>query len=211
MLGRTLAAAAMLGLIGCAATTTPKSRVGFDKIVVDEASGEAISLPDTLDKASYAGEAVDSGVSSQTSLKNPPLLAPTPVTHPNASAIYTPEAYSTFRAGDAIFIYVKESDDLTGKVAAIPGSLWWPSAGGAGVENDALQQKLVDELQAVTGGDPTIRIVFYCDRPDCWTPYNAALRLAETPYKNVAWYRGGTSAWYEADLPLEVFEVPDWT
>lgn len=210
------AALTLFGLVGCSAETQPESRVGLDKIVIDEASGDAITLPDTLSRASYASEALDSGVPAQSTLKLPPLLQPTPASHPNASVVYTPDAYSSFRDGNAIFIYVNESSEPDGRVAAIPGSLWWPTAGlttgsSGSLSDDPTRQRLLEEIEAVTGGDQTIRIVFYCDRPDCWTAYNAALRLSGTTYNNIVWYRGGTSAWYEADLPLEVFETPDWT
>ena len=216
LLKKTAAFFALLGLAGCAATATPKSRVGLENIVIDEASGNAIDLPDTLSRPSYAGEALDNGITAQSILKTPPLLQRTPSSHPSAAVFYTPEAYSTFRKGEAIFIYVNESNESDGRVAAIPGSLWWPTAGrttesSASLANDPLRQRLLDEIGVVTGGDPTIPIVFYCDRPDCWTAYNAALRLSDTAYNNVVWYRGGTSAWYEADLPLEVLETPDWT
>jgi len=156
---RSAAFFALLGLVGCASPDTTKSRVGLNNIVIDEASGNAIALPDTLNRDSYAGEALVSDVLEQSTLKMPPLVQLTPSSHPNAAVLYTPE----------------------------------------------------DEIEVITGGDPTIRIVFYCDRPDCWTAYNAALRLSDTPYNNVAWYRGGTLAWYEAGLPLEVVETADWT
>ena len=213
---RSAAFFALLGLVGCASPDTTKSRVGLNNIVIDEASGNAIALPDTLNRDSYAGEALVSDVLEQSTLKMPPLVQLTPSSHPNAAVLYTPEAYSTFRDGNAIFIYVNESNEPDGRVAAIPGSLWWPTAGltaknSGSLASDPIRQKLLDEIEVITGGDPTIRIVFYCDRPDCWTAYNAALRLSDTPYNNVAWYRGGTLAWYEAGLPLEVVETADWT
>ena len=210
--------AALVTVAGCASfdgqTTLSNPTVGIDRVVVD-AAGNQVPLPATLAQEAYVGENVDAGIVPQTVLKSEPLMQPTPATHPNASVVYTPQAYSTFRGGDTIFIYVGDSDDPQGRAALIPGSLWWPSAGKvsaveAGLSSEQIEQQLMTELAAVTGGNPSTNIVFYCDRRDCWTPYNAALRLAGSEYQNVSWYRGGTEAWYVAGLPLEIAAVPDW-
>lgn len=215
---RTIACvAAVLTFTGCAyfeeQTKLSNPTVGTDRVVVDSA-GNPVVLPASLPELAYVGENTDTGVSAQATLKLDPLQQPTPATHPNASVVYTPQAYSTFRGGDTIFIYVGGTDDPEGRAAVIPGSLWWPAAGKAsavesGLSSEQIDQQLQTELAAVTGGDPSTSIVFYCDRRDCWAPYNAALRLAGSEYQNVAWYRGGTEAWYVAGLPLEIASFPD--
>lgn len=189
--------------------------VGRDRIVVDDTSGQPINLPASLSQTTYIGEDLDAGVPAQTVLKAEPSFQPTPATHPNASVLYTPQAYSAFRRGNTIFIYVGGSDDPAGRAAVVPGSLWWPSAGktealDVGLSSEQLQQQMLAELAAATGGDASANVMFYCDRRDCWAPYNAALRLAGTEYRNVSWYRGGTEAWYVAGLPLEIAENSDW-
>lgn len=206
-----LSAALTLSLASCATALVPT--IGDDLIVVDDASGGEIALPDALDRSFYANEASNSGLPARSTLKDGQIFEPTPLGHPNATVVFTPQAYSSFRAGKSIFIYVRDADDPEGQVAVVPGSLWWPSAGLISTSNlnrEVLGQKLVEEVELAAGGDTAVPIIFYCDRPDCWAPYNAALRLANTPYNNIAIYRGGTSAWFEAKLPLEVAKAPDW-
>lgn len=210
---KSVVALALTGTFISCGSLGPLATVGDDQIVVDDATGNEISLPDSLDQTSYANEAVDSGIAIQTTLKDGQLLEPTPLRHPNATVYFTPEAYASFRAGKSIFINVGSTDDPQGRALMVPGSLWWPSAGlvsSATMDSNTLGQKLLEELNAATGSDTTIQLIFYCDRPGCWSPYNVALRLANTPYKNVVWYRGGTSAWHEAKLPLEIAPAPDW-
>lgn len=203
----TVIAALAATVMGCASLQQQGATVGSTQVVVDSA-GNKVPLPASLSQSVYANEDRDYGVPVSGSLNTGPSIAPTPVTHPNARIQYTPAAYSSFRAGDAIFVYVGDSYEPDGRTALVPGSLWWPSAGTA---TAGARERLLTEVATVTGGDPSIPIVFYCDRPDCWGPYNAALQLQNSPYQNVSWYRGGTSAWYEAGLPLEIALSPDWT
>lgn len=210
-----------VALVGCAnldnLAQTQTATVGNNQIVVD-AAGNEIQLPDSLPQQAYVGEDADLGVPVQNAYWTGPALAPTPIGHPNAEVYYTSQAYSSFRTGDAIFIFVGKSSDPEGRAAVIPGSLWWPTAGiaedtaivPASLEATGQQQRFLDELAVITGNNPSEQIVFYCDEPNCWAPYNAALRLRDAGYSNVAWYRGGTGAWYAANLPLEIAAAPDW-
>lgn len=203
-----LTAFVVTSFVGCASLQEPKNpTVGDSQIVVDD-NGNEVALPDSLPQAVYADEDRDYGIPLTTNLNTGPSVAPTPVAHPSAKVQFTPAAYSSFRDGNAIFVYVGDSYDPEGRAVVVPGSLWWPTAGDAAA---GAQERLLEEIAVVTGGDASIPIVLYCDRPDCWGPYNAALQLQNSPYQNVVWYRGGTSAWYEAGLPLEIAFAPDWS
>jgi rhodanese-related sulfurtransferase len=49
-------------------------------------------------------------------------------------------------------------------------------------------------------------IVVYCGGPQCEASGKAAQLLTDLGYKNVKRYRGGTSDWIAADLPVEAID-----
>jgi PQQ-dependent catabolism-associated CXXCW motif protein len=50
-------------------------------------------------------------------------------------------------------------------------------------------------LMQATRGRKDMPLVFYCQSPQCWMSYNAALRAINAGFTNVLWYRGGVEAW----------------
>jgi PQQ-dependent catabolism-associated CXXCW motif protein len=60
-------------------------------------------------------------------------------------------------------------------------------------------------LSAVTDGDPSSPILFFC-MENCWMSWNAAKRALEMGYRSVHWYPGGTDGWAGAGLPTEQVE-----
>lgn len=91
----------------------------------------------------------------------------------------------------------------------LPGAVWLPNV-GLGVLPPDTSAYLRDALADVTGGDPTIPVIFFCER-DCWMSWNAARRARrELGFGRVHWYPDGTDGWREAGRPLvvrEPFEV----
>jgi rhodanese-related sulfurtransferase len=65
----------------------------------------------------------------------------------------------------------------------------------------------LDELEKIVpavAADPAGAIVVYCASATCQNSHQAAKRLAELGYRNVAVYAGGKQDWKEAGLRLEI-------
>ena len=77
----------------------------------------------------------------------------------------------------------------------MPGARRYPGVGLAVPSTDLAQL-----LEKDTGGAKDYPVVFYCEGPQCWESYNAALRARDAGYTNVYWYRGGLEAWVAANL-----------
>jgi PQQ-dependent catabolism-associated CXXCW motif protein len=58
-----------------------------------------------------------------------------------------------------------------------------------------------DSLMALTSGDRSRNIVFYC-MTNCWMSWNAAKRALSWGYGAVMWYPEGADGWEAANLPL---------
>jgi PQQ-dependent catabolism-associated CXXCW motif protein len=83
----------------------------------------------------------------------------------------------------------------------IPGSRWLPNVGYGYLPAPTLGY-LRDSLAALTDGDKSRPLVFYCD-PDCWMSWNAAKRtIEELGYTNVYWFPGGAAGWAAAGHEL---------
>ena len=138
--------------------------------------------------------------------------APTPDTVPNARRISLIELRDLLSEPNVALIDVMAHtgagpDPSTGEWRLsearenIPGSIWLPEV-GKGRLGPYLQRYFRDNLEAITGGDKSYRLVIYC-LADCWPSWNAAKRAGEWGYENVLWFAEGTDGWSEADLPLE--------
>ena len=74
---------------------------------------------------------------------------------------------------------------------AIPAA--WLSQPGS--FTDEVQQRGAAMLMQATQGRKDVPLVFYCQSPQCWMSYNAALRAINAGFTNVLWYRGGVESW----------------
>lgn len=83
----------------------------------------------------------------------------------------------------------------------IGGSLWLPGAGLMVLQPDRAEGYLEAVAKRV-GYDKQRFVMVYC-HPNCWGSWNAAKRLLQAGYANVAWFPGGIEAWAGADLPLQ--------
>ena len=84
---------------------------------------------------------------------------------------------------------------------SLPLALWLPGAGLGGDLHDALQRKLAERLSQYTCGDRATPIVFFGGSKTDWLPVNAALRAHALGYRRAYWYRGGRTAWLDAQFP----------
>jgi PQQ-dependent catabolism-associated CXXCW motif protein len=139
----------------------------------------------------FGREGVDFGVPPRNTVEeNVGTL--TPLTIPGARTISTGELFNALR-GDRRFLLV---DVLEAPHAGLPGARRYPGVGLPFPTTDLAQL-----LEKDTGGNRAYPLVFYCQGPQCWESYNAALRARDAGYTNVYWYRGGLEAWAMADLP----------
>ncbi len=132
-----------------------------------------------------------------------------------ATTVDTEEAHRLWEEDRVVFIDamprdVRPADLPEGTIwrdkprDSIPGAVWLPNVGysGLGPEDEAYFR---DGLRAVTGGDVTRPILFFC-MENCWMSWNAAKRAMEMGYQAVHWYPGGTDGWARAGYPTEQVE-----
>lgn len=142
-------------------------------------------------------ESQDFGVAPISQLYGGAMHGPTPTTIPGGLVISTEALWTTLQqnqGGIAIFDVLGGQEILPGAYAAVPAS-------APGHFNDQTQQELGQFLMQVTGGNNQVPVLFYCQSPQCWMSYNAALRAINMGYTQVLWYRGGIEAWKQAGLP----------
>jgi PQQ-dependent catabolism-associated CXXCW motif protein len=142
-----------------------------------------------------ATEDADHGVAPTRTLKATGLSGPTPREVPGAQTIRTEQLRQSLSSQPQPLLF----DVLGGEGhASLPGAIWLPGAGRGESFTDSIQFQLARVLEATTKGDRSRPIVFFCQGPQCWLSYNAALRAVALGYRAVYWYRGGIEAWLEA-------------
>ncbi|HSZ52428.1 MAG TPA: rhodanese-like domain-containing protein [Caulobacteraceae bacterium] len=139
----------------------------------------------------FGREAMDFGVPPRNTIEEN-VGALTPLTIPGARTISTGELYNDLRSNRRFLLV----DVLDAPHAGLPGARRYPGVGMPIPSGD-----LGGLLDKDTAGDKSYPVVFYCQGPQCWESYNAALRARDAGYTNVYWYRGGLEAWMMANLP----------
>ena len=142
-----------------------------------------------------ANEDVDYGVPPVSALRTSDFHAPTPREVPGAKTIGTSALRDSLRAEPQPLLF----DVLGGDVhQSLPGAIWLPGAGRGQSFTDTIQARFAQALEAAAKGDRKRVLVFFCQGPECWLSYNAALRAVRLGYETVYWYRGGIEAWIAA-------------
>ena len=142
-----------------------------------------------------ANEDIDYGLAPVSTLRTADYHAPTPREIPGARTIGTSALRDSLQAQPQPLLF----DVLGGEVhASLPGAIWLPGAGRGQSFTDTVQARFAQTLHAVTKGDRKRPLVFFCQGPQCWLSYNAALRAVALGYEAVFWYRGGIEAWIAA-------------
>jgi len=144
-------------------------------------------------------ESQDFGVAPTSQLYSGAMHGPTPTTIPGGLVITTEALWMTLQQNqNSIAIF-----DVLGGPEIIPGALAAAPASAPGNFYDQTQQEFGQYIQQVTGGNKQTPVLFYCQSPQCWMSYNAALRAINMGYTQVLWYRGGIEAWQMAGLPTQ--------
>lgn len=152
----------------------------------------------------WTNEDADHGVAPVATLRVADLSAPTPREIPGAKTIRTAQLRESLRGEPQPLLF----DVLGGEAhASLPGAIWLPGAGRGQSFTDTVQARLAKTLQATTKGDRKRALVFFCQGPQCWLSYNAALRAVALGYDAVHWYRGGIEAWLAAGGELAPLKI----
>lgn len=109
----------------------------------------------------------------------------------------TTEQVKQIKEGNQDFTLINVLPEQKFQAAHIPGSLNIPVG----------EQDFVNKVEEAAGGKDR-KVVVYCASPECDASPKAARQLDEAGFTNVYDYEGGTSAWREANLPVDGSEVP---
>jgi PQQ-dependent catabolism-associated CXXCW motif protein len=153
-----------------------------------------------------AEERSDFGIEAQSTLKSD-VGTNTPLAIPGGRVIKTKELESALGSGtlDGVpFLAIDAWRRSVSDIVYVPKSIYIAYAGDYGTFNDATQAKLRDELSKLSNGTLDMPLVFFCIGSKCWESYNAALRAINLGYTRVYWYRGGITAWREAQRPYPI-------
>ena len=172
-------------------------------------NAEPLSL--VVSAAAYAAD-VSSAVSASDPVSEPDgyrmddYRSPVPATLKGATVLSNADAERLWAEKRAVFIDVYPHAP---KPANLPeGTLWretthqsiedavWLPNVGYGVLSAATDGYFRRSLEALTGGDKTKPLVFFCLR-NCWMSWNAAKRALSYGYKHVNWYPEGSDGWQE--------------
>lgn len=138
--------------------------------------------------------------------------APVPETIEGGTVLDDDAAHALWQAGDAVFVDVlpraaKPEGLPEGTIwrdparRSIPGAIWLPDVGYGRLAPEA-DAYFRGGLEAATGGDADVPVVFFC-LSDCWMSWNAARRAIEAGYTRVYWYPRGTDGWTSKGWPTE--------
>lgn len=142
-----------------------------------------------------AWERQDMGVRPTRELHSGTMHGPTPNQIPGGQVITTKGLLPLLQQGIPVYVF-----DVLGGSQSLPNAIPAAQAATPGSFEDETQQGFGQMLQQVTRGNSDAPLVFYCQGPQCWMSYNAALRAIALGYRNVLWYRGGMEAWGHAGL-----------
>ncbi len=164
-----------------------------------------VEIPQPTQSQTFSYEDKDWGVAPVSTPQGPPFGKPTPTSIPGARVIKTLELKALLEADKGVVVI----DVLDSKTrTTIPGAYWMPGAGES--RFFGAKRRFSGALEKLTGGDKGRPVVFLCLSSQCWESYNASLHAIEAGYKDVLWYRGGTSAWTGANLDRKTPERVNW-
>jgi tetratricopeptide (TPR) repeat protein len=152
----------------------------------------------------HADEDADPGLAPDDALHTN-YEAPTPATVPGARTIRTRELTVFLQQHKTL---VLDTSNPWGR--SVPGAIALWGSGSGGSMTDALQDRLRQKMQQLTGGNRTVPVVAMSRNAERFHGRNLVLRLTALGYTNVYWYRGGREAWAAAGLPAVEVALQDW-
>lgn len=156
------------------------------------AYGQAPAAPNGLSQL-MQHELQDFGVPPQDMLQQT-LHGPTPTSIPGGQVITTDRVVPLLQQAAQNGVIVLH---VLGDGPRLPNAQNAGPASQAGSFDDQTQREFGQYLQQVTQGSKARPLLFYCQNPQCWMSYNAALRAIHMGFSNVLWYRGGIEAWQQ--------------
>ena len=180
----------------------PGGHDGQAKLRADTAAANVPVIP-AVTPMNYADELTDFGVYPQPFLQFA-VATQTPLSIPGGQMITTANLVELINDLAREHRPLLLVDALSGAGhATLRNAVRLPFAGSGGNFNDQVQQALASQLSALTGNQADAPMVFFCQGAVCWKSYNAALRAIYMGFRRVYWYRGGLTAWREANLPMD--------
>ena len=162
----------------------------------------------SLTRSTYGNETTDWHVPPVTDLRTKSIGARTPTKHALAKTITTRALHQLIIDSlppVALIDVIGDEGDRT-----LPGALSLKGAGLIERDETKIKRRLEAALNKITLGDKARVLVFFCRGTECWLSYNAALRAVALGYENVYWYRGGITAWEDANLPTQKAVKAQW-
>lgn len=158
------------------------------------------------------GGAFAQAVPEPDGFRGAPYAAPVPDGLAGATTVHVEEAHRLWEEGRVAFIDVlprepKPADLPEGTIwrerphDTIPGATWLPNVGYEALSPEEAAY-LDGGLRAITEGDPSRPILFFC-KTDCWMSWNAAKRALALGYGNVTWFPAGADGWAGAGFATE--------
>ena len=193
--GRALAFAAGCTLASVASAQAAPSSTPASSAATAEAAVDALAR----------WELQDLGVRPVDRLHAGPVRGPTPNAIPGGRVITSAELLDLLRNATGARVLLL---DVLGGPQTVPGAIPLVDAREPGSFDDARQRRLGEMLARLTAGNAQTPLVFFCEGPQSWMSYNAALRAIALGYTEVVWYRGGLEAWRRAGLTTAVSSVP---
>jgi PQQ-dependent catabolism-associated CXXCW motif protein len=148
------------------------------------------NTPGAADDRNTKFEREDFGVAPTRALHNGPMHGPTPTSIPGGQVITTTGLLDLQRR-QIPYVLV----DVLGAPDMLPNAIQGAWLSQPGSFTDEVQKRGAQMLLQLTQGRKDTPLVFYCQSPQCWMSYNAALRAINAGFTNVLWYRGGVEAW----------------
>lgn len=206
LIGRSLAVVLTISALAAQAQSNPPeqgsgNRGGQSGFGGPSTQPRSSTQPDQVLDQLMQWERQSMGVSPPPGLHAGAMHGPTPNQIPGGQVITTKGLVSLMQGVQGVNPLLF---DVLGGPQQLPNAIGAVPAAQPGSFNDSIQQQFGQMLQQLTRGSRDVPLVFYCQGPQCWMSYNAALRAINLGYRNVLWYRGGVEAWQYAGLPLAV-------
>ena len=147
----------------------------------------------------FNSEQYGGGFTKFSELRIDKVVDATPQELPNVQTLGT-QAMAQLLLSDEAPVVI----DVTGADKTIPTGkpLLYGGTARANPDADGDLAKRIGQLLKLLSPEPARKIVFVGYDHKDWRGVNAAIRATTAGFSNVAWYRGGLSAWKAANLPV---------